>query len=153
MGIFDKWNTAKATSTLCCYDWVINKEDGFLEIKDLATTENACMSVTNGLEGVMLEISANMLVVMQSHLDPTKVVIFNTNQKWDSVVWDFQNNKWIWTATEMPSKEIAKLLAIRHISDKQCDLALAMVKEKEKEASETIEEKMNRILQTMRTTR
>ena len=41
MGIFDKWNTAKATSTLCCYDWVINKEDGFLEIKDQSTVENA----------------------------------------------------------------------------------------------------------------
>jgi len=153
MGMFEKWNITKQIESFCKYEFIFNKESGFVVITDLATVENNAMSVTNGLEGVLLEISAELLVT-KYYMDPSKVVILNTNKTWDAVVWDSMKEKWIWVATEMPKKEIAELLAIRHISEKQCDFALAMVKKKEdEESSETIEEKMNRILQVMRTNR
>jgi len=148
MGVFEKWNLTKQIESLCKYEHVFNKESGFVEITDLATVENNAMSVTNGLEDILLEISAELLVTRQYQMDPSKVVILNTNKTWDAVIWDFRNEKWIWVATEMPKKEIAELLAIKHTSEEQCKFALSKVKEKEKE-EQSFEEKINKILQSI----
>lgn len=124
----------------CKYEHVLNQEDGFLEITDHADTNNNAMSVTNGLEDILLEISAELLVTRQYQMDPSKVVILNTNKTWDAVIWDFKKEKWIWVATEMSTKELAKLLAIKHISEEQCNFALALLKKKEDQVPVDIEQ-------------
>lgn len=103
----------------CRFNWRIDKDSGFLIITDLANNQNNAMSVTNGLKDVLDDLMVHNDNDRELNLDqfryinPDKIIIKNTDQKFDAVFWN--GERWVWISTDKDTMKEAMIDALTKI--------------------------------------